>query len=62
MLLNPVVQDDGVGKVESAAMKKNSTSFGTQLIDMLSKKLDGNVQQLDLAEGYGTSIFFINIK
>jgi two-component sensor histidine kinase len=54
------VADDGVGK-NGAPELKNSTSFGTSLVQILSKKLKGKPQVLD-GEGYATLIEFENFK
>lgn len=54
------VSDDGVGK--SGTPKLNSsTSFGTNLVEMLSKKLKGTIQVTD-SNGYATVIIFENFK
>lgn len=54
------VADDGVGQAAAADLK-NSTSFGTSLVQMLSKKLKGTPQVLQ-GEGYATVIAFENFK
>lgn len=54
------VADDGVGK-EAAPELKNSTSFGTNLVKILSKKLKGNPVVSD-GEGYTTLIEFSRFK
>jgi two-component sensor histidine kinase len=54
------VADDGVGKA-GAPEPKNSTSFGTNLVNILSKKLKGTPQVL-AAEGYATLIEFENFQ
>lgn len=54
------VADNGVGKAAAPDLK-NSTSFGTSLVQILSKKLKGTPQVLD-GEGYATVIEFVNFK
>lgn len=54
------VADDGVGKA-SAPQLKGSTSFGTNLVEILSKKLKG-VPEAVAGEGYGTLIKFAYFK
>lgn len=54
------VADNGVGKAAAPGLK-NSTSFGTSLVQILSKKLKGRPQVLD-GEGYATVIEFVNFK
>ncbi len=54
------VADDGVGKAGAPELK-NSTSFGTNLVQILSKKLKGAPQVQD-GEGYATVIEFENFK
>ncbi len=54
------VADDGVGKA-GAPQLKNSTSFGTNLVEILSKKLKGKPEVLH-GEGYATLIRFENYK
>jgi len=54
------VADDGVGKA-GATQLKGSTSFGTNLVEILSKKLKGKPQVLDNG-GYATLIKFENFK
>jgi len=51
------VADDGVGKAAAVELK-NSTSFGTSLVQMLSKKLKGKPEALEQATGYATVIRF----
>ncbi len=51
------VSDNGVG-ISSDQEKKNSTMFGAQLIEILSKKLNGKIETMKLAQGYGTRIVF----
>ncbi|HRK81621.1 MAG TPA: histidine kinase dimerization/phosphoacceptor domain -containing protein [Saprospiraceae bacterium] len=48
------VADDGVGQADAPALK-NSTSFGTGLVEILSKKLKGKAQVLH-ENGYATLI------
>ncbi|HFA50330.1 MAG TPA: hypothetical protein ENJ95_15060 [Bacteroidetes bacterium] len=50
------IADDGVGK-DAAPELKNSTSFGTNLVNILSKKLKGTPVVSD-GEGYATLIEF----
>lgn len=54
------VADDGVGK-SAAPVLKSSTSFGANLVDILSKKLKGTPVVLD-AGGFATQIEFSNYK
>lgn len=54
------VADDGVGKA-GAPQLKGSTSFGTNLVEILSKKLKG-VPEAVAGEGYATLIKFANFK
>jgi two-component system, sensor histidine kinase PdtaS len=54
------VADNGVGK-NGAPELKNSTSFGTSLVQILSKKLKGTPVVLN-GEGYATLIEFENFK
>ncbi|MEZ4960045.1 MAG: histidine kinase dimerization/phosphoacceptor domain -containing protein [Saprospiraceae bacterium] len=54
------VADNGVGR-HGAPELKNSTSFGTSLVQLLSKKLKGAPQVLD-TDGYATLIEFENFK
>jgi two-component sensor histidine kinase len=54
------VADDGVGKA-GAPQLKGSTSFGTNLVEILSKKLKG-VPESVMGEGYATLIKFANFK
>jgi two-component sensor histidine kinase len=54
------VADDGVGKA-GAPQLKGSTSFGTNLVEILSKKLKGK-QEVMNGEGYATVIRFENFK
>jgi len=51
------VSDNGVG-ISAEQEQKNSTKFGTQLIEILSKKLHGKSTPMPLAQGYGTRIVF----
>ena len=53
------VADDGVGKA-GAPNLKGSTAFGTNLVQMLSKKLKGTPQVQDSGAGYSTLIAFEN--
>ncbi len=50
------VADDGVGK-DAAHTPKNSTSFGTNLVNILSKKLKGKIEKQH-ENGYATLIVF----
>lgn len=54
------VADDGVGKA-AAPVLKSGTSFGANLVDILSKKLKGTPVVLDAA-GFATLIEFSNYK
>ncbi|MBK9015238.1 MAG: sensor histidine kinase [Saprospiraceae bacterium] len=54
------VADNGVGK-SGAPQMKGSTSFGTNLVEILSKKLKGKPEVLH-GEGYATLIKFENYK
>ena len=54
------VSDNGVGKAGAPA-HPNSTAFGTNLIQMLSKKLRGAIQISESNEGYATRLAFDNI-
>ncbi len=51
------VSDDGVGQAEAAALK-NSTGFGVNLVQILSKKLKGKAEVLRPEAGYATRIAF----
>lgn len=51
------VRDNGVG-ISSDQEQKNSTKFGAQLIEILSKKLNGKIETMQLDQGYGTRIVF----
>jgi Signal transduction histidine kinase len=51
------VTDDGVGQT-NANQDKQSTSFGTKLVQMLSKKLKGTPTVLPQDRGYATEIVF----
>ncbi|MDX2277991.1 MAG: sensor histidine kinase [Saprospiraceae bacterium] len=51
------VRDNGVG-ISSDQEQKNSTKFGAQLIEILSKKLNGKIETMQLEQGYGTRIVF----
>jgi two-component system, sensor histidine kinase PdtaS len=55
------VSDDGTGKTAVPAPKQ-STSFGTNLVQMLSQKLKGKPEVLDREAGYATLIRFENFK
>ncbi|MCC6461926.1 MAG: tetratricopeptide repeat protein [Saprospiraceae bacterium] len=55
------VSDNGVGKA-AAPVLKGSTAFGTNLIQMLSKKLKGSIQVAEGSGGYATRMAFENIK
>jgi|GEM_PF-4592607 len=50
------VADDGVGK-DAAPKLKSSTSFGTNLVNILSKKLKGKLENTH-ENGYSTLIEF----
>jgi two-component sensor histidine kinase len=52
-----MVSDNGVGKAHALADEK-STSFGTNLVTMLSKKLKGVPEVLPQPQGYATRIVF----
>lgn len=54
------VSDNGVGK-SGAPQLKGSTSFGSSLVEILSKKLKGKLEVLK-GEGYATLIKFENYK
>jgi two-component sensor histidine kinase len=51
------VSDNGVGQA-NAQKDDKSTAFGTNLVQMLSKKLKGTPEVLPLEEGYATQIVF----
>ena len=51
------VSDNGVGR-ENALKDEKSTGFGTNLVQMLSKKLKGKPEILTLEQGYATQIVF----
>ncbi len=53
------VSDNGVGEA-GAAVLKGSTSFGSNLVQMLSKKLKGKPEVLTQETGYTTFIAFEN--
>ncbi len=53
------VADDGAGK-NAVLDAKNSTAFGTQLVQMLSKKLKGQLEVTAGEQGYATVIRFEN--
>jgi two-component system, sensor histidine kinase PdtaS len=55
------VADNGVGKAVAAA-HQGGTSFGSNLIEILSKKLQGVPHIPDVTEGYATSIEFSNFR
>jgi two-component sensor histidine kinase len=55
------VADDGAGKAGAPTLK-NSTSFGANLVDILSKKLDGKIEVSTSAGGYVTEICFNKFK
>ncbi len=55
--LNLSISDDGVGLGEQGTAAKG-TGFGTNLVQMLSKKLKGNVQVQRPEKGYATVIHF----
>ncbi len=55
------VADNGVGK-SGAAQLKGSTSFGTNLVEILSKKLKGKPKVLEGDGGYATLIEFEGFK
>lgn len=63
------VSDNGVGNAQpseglkpSEGYHKNSTSFGTNLVQILSKKLKGKPEILQQERGYGTLIRFEEYK
>ena len=51
------VSDNGVGQA-NAQQDGKSTAFGTNLVQMLSKKLKGTPQVMALNEGYATQVVF----
>ena len=51
------VSDNGVGQT-NAQKDDKSTSFGANLVQMLSKKLKGTPEVLTTDEGYATQIVF----
>jgi two-component sensor histidine kinase len=51
------VSDNGVGQA-NALKDEKSTSFGTNLVQMLSKKLKGKAEILPQEQGYATQIVF----
>ncbi|MEM1214679.1 MAG: histidine kinase dimerization/phosphoacceptor domain -containing protein [Bacteroidota bacterium] len=53
--LRLLIQDDGIG-VPSTATAAQGTGFGTRLIGLLTKKMQGEVEILPLDQGYGTRI------
>ena len=55
------VADNGVGKADAPQLK-NSTSFGTNLVQLLSKKLKGKLEVLSVEKGYATLIRFDEYK
>jgi two-component system, sensor histidine kinase PdtaS len=55
------VADNGVGKA-NAVISKHSTAFGSQLVEVLSKKLHGKLEVLPVEKGYATLIQFDNYK
>lgn len=55
------VNDDGVGRHRAPELK-NSTSFGTNLVKILSKKLKGSSEVLETTQGYATLIRFERYK
>ena len=50
-----LVKDDGEGLVQDK--KNTSRSFGTDLVEILSKKLKGKIE-IDGSDGYATLIKF----
>ena len=54
------VTDDGLGKHEQPTEK--STAFGSQLVQILCKKLKGKIVIPDTEKGYRTEIYFDNWK
>lgn len=63
------VADNGVGNSQPSKSSKllegyhkNSTSFGTNLVQILSKKLKGKIEVLDVPKGYATLIQFEEYK
>ncbi|MCC6463337.1 MAG: tetratricopeptide repeat protein, partial [Saprospiraceae bacterium] len=55
------VSDNGVGKAGAPALK-GSTAFGTNLVQVLSKKLKGSLQTSEAGEGYSTQMVFEQYK
>lgn len=55
------IEDNGVGKADVPQLK-NSTSFGTNLVQILSKKLRGKLEVLAVEKGYATFIEFAEFK
>lgn len=55
------VSDNGVGYAGAPELK-NSTGFGTQLIQLLSKKLKGRMETPEVEAGYATLICFDEFK
>ena len=55
-----IVSDDGDG-IKQTNRTDISTSFGSQLIETLSRKLKGEII-LDLSQGYSTTIKFTRYK
>lgn len=51
------VSDNGVGRA-NALKDEKSTAFGTNLVQILSKKLKGTPEILDQEQGYSTQIVF----
>ncbi len=49
------VSDDGAGRV-GAGISKGGTGFGSRLVDMLSKKLKGRVEQPEREAGFATRV------
>ena len=52
-LLHLTVKDDGIGKMGN--LKVEGTGFGTQLIELLTRQLDGKMKLID---SVGTMVFF----
>lgn len=56
------VSDDGVGKTGAATDAKKGTGFGTNLVEMLAKKLKGKPETTSGGNGYATVIRFEQFK
>jgi two-component sensor histidine kinase len=53
------ISDDGIGKPLNE--KAKGTGFGTQLIDLLTKQLDGQLSY-DVSNGTVVSLYFKKVK